>query len=76
MSIIKFIRRSGDFDDQATRLMGEAFDQACAGTGVLTDNIREIIALRIIEAARKGERNIDALRQAGLVTIEFEMKRL
>jgi hypothetical protein len=29
-SILPFIRES-DFDDEATRLMGEAFDAACSG---------------------------------------------
>ena len=38
--------------------MGEAFDAACEGLqdGGQPDLVREIIAKRIIEAAKKGER--------------------
>ena len=47
------------FDDEATLAMGEAFDQACKslrnfGTAC---TVREIIAKRIIEAAKNGERD-------------------
>jgi hypothetical protein len=41
------------FDDEATRAMGAAFDQACQSR--LTVAVREIIAKRIIEAAKNGE---------------------
>ena len=56
-SVLPFVK--SDFDDEATRRMGEAFDAACEG---LPDTgqaalVREIIAKRIIEAARKGERD-------------------
>ena len=55
-SILPFVRNKSDFDDEATRLMGEAFDAACKG---LQDTgqpalVREIIAKRIIEAARRA----------------------
>ena len=47
------------FDDDATQVMGKAFDRACQS---LHDNgqpdlVRQIIAKRIIEVARKGERD-------------------
>jgi hypothetical protein len=50
------------FDDDATQAMGEAFDRACHS---LHDNgqpdlVRQIIAKRIIEMARKGERGRDS----------------
>src|SRR5260370_3208886 len=49
------------FDDDATQVMGKAFDRACQS---LHDNgqpdlVRQIIAKRIIEVARKGERDPD-----------------
>jgi hypothetical protein len=55
-AILPFTRDKSDFDDEATRLMGEAMDAACEG---LRDTgqpalVREIIAKRIIEAAKKG----------------------
>lgn len=71
MMILRYIRRGGDFDDETTRIMGDAFEVACAEVPeILNDVIREIIALRIIEAARKGERDPEKLRRAGLVTLE------
>ena len=67
-SILPFIRNKSDFDDEATRLMGEAFDAACKG---LRDTgqpivVQEVIAKRIIKAAMKGERDPARLRKAGL----------
>ena len=58
-SILPFARNKSDFDDEATRIMGEAFDAACKGlrdTGQPT-LVHEIIAKRIIKAAKKGERD-------------------
>ncbi|MGO9049116.1 MAG: hypothetical protein ACLQFW_19920 [Xanthobacteraceae bacterium] len=55
-SILPFIRDKSDFDDEATRLLGEAFDAACkdlhdTGQPAL---VRKVIAKRIIEAARRA----------------------
>jgi len=63
-SIIPFMPR-GVFDDEATQVMGEAFDAACKA---LHDNVQpekvaqDAIARRIIAAARKGERDVKRLR--------------
>ena len=70
-SILPFIRDKSDFDDEATRLIGEAFDAACRG---LRDTgqplvVREVIAKRIIKAAMKGERDPARLRKAGLAAL-------
>jgi hypothetical protein len=68
-SILPFIRKSGAaFDDDATTLLGDAFDAACRA---LHDKgqppiVHELIATRIIEAAKKGERDPGKLRDAGL----------
>jgi hypothetical protein len=68
-SIIPFIRKTGvAFDDRVTSLLGQAFDAACRE---LHDKgqphiVYEIIAGRIIEAARKGERDVSRLAAAGL----------
>jgi hypothetical protein len=47
------------FDDETTRAMGVAFDQACGSLRHLAfaDKVREFIAKRIIEAATNGERD-------------------
>jgi hypothetical protein len=68
-SILPFVRKSGVvFDDEVTALLGDAFDAACRE---LHDKgqpsiVHELIASRIIEAARTGERDTDRLRDAGL----------
>ena len=48
-----------EFDAAATLVMGEAFDHACVSLhrfGTLI-TVRELIAKRIIEAAKNGERD-------------------
>ena len=59
------------FDDRATEIMGKAFDSACAE---LHDKgqpaiVYEVIATRIIDAAKKGERDPIQLRKAGLAAL-------
>jgi hypothetical protein len=56
------------FDPDAIHVMGEAYDCACRS---LHDPgqpaiVREVIAKRIIEAARMGERNRDRLCEQAL----------
>ena len=47
------------FDDEAVRAMGAAFDQACRSLRHFAhfDRVRELVAKRIIEAAKNGERD-------------------
>ena len=71
VSILQFIRGKTHFDDDATSAMGAAFDAACKS---LSDRgqpqiVREIIAKRIIEAAKKGERDPIRLRNSGLAAL-------
>jgi hypothetical protein len=74
-SILAFIKPSdGVFDDQATRVMGEAFDAArkklhSAGQPHI---VFETIAARIIAAASKGERDPIRLRNAGLAGLAHD----
>ena len=71
-SILPFIRKSGAvFDDYVTEAMGLAFGTACKE---LHDRgqpqiVYEIIARRIIEAAKNGERNPTELVRAGLAAL-------
>jgi hypothetical protein len=56
------------FDDEATLVMGAVFDQACNslrdfGRGI---EVRDIIAKRIIEAAKNGERDPAQIYQKAL----------
>ncbi len=70
-SILLFIRKAGTvFDDQATQIIGEAFDSACKelhDTGQLS-----IVYARIIDAAKAGERDLVRLRNAGLMALGFD----
>ena len=74
-SILPFIKQSGIvFDDLATKIMGEAFDAACRE---LHDKgqptiVYEVIAKRIIDAAKHGERDPVQLRNVGLAGLGFD----
>ena len=71
-SILTFIGKAGPiFDDGVTQIMGEAFDRACKD---LHDKgqpeiVYEVIAKRIIEAVKNGERDPIRLRSAGLAEL-------
>jgi hypothetical protein len=56
------------FDDQAMRAMGEAYDRACDSLGTFgaAVTVREIMAKRIIEAAKMGERDPSRLYRHAL----------
>jgi hypothetical protein len=70
-SIIPFLRPWMDFDDRMTGILGEAFDSACKelhDTGQ-PNIVHEVIANRIIEAAKKGELDPNRLRNIGLAAL-------
>jgi hypothetical protein len=75
VSILPFVRKAGTvFDDNATRIMGEAFDSACKE---LHDKgqpeiVYEVIAKRIIDAAGNGERDPIQLRKTGLTALGLD----
>jgi hypothetical protein len=56
------------FDDRATRAMGEAFDAACKELHDRGQSsiVYGVIAARIIEAARSGERDPERLKEEAL----------
>ena len=74
-SILPFIRKAGAvFDDRVTKIMGEAFDDACKelhDTGQ-PPIVYEVIAKRIIDAAKNGESDLVRQRNAGLAAIGFD----
>ena len=65
---IRHLIQDVSFDEQATRAMGEAFDQACGALGNFgaAGTVREIIAKRIVEAAKKGARDPSGLCREAL----------
>ena len=73
-SILPFIRpNDGSFDDEATRVMGEAFDAACKAlhSSGQPQIVYDTIAGR---TAHKGERDPVCLRNAGLAGLGYESK--
>jgi hypothetical protein len=73
-SIAPLIRKAGIvFDDRVTQIIGEAFDSACKD---LHDTgqpaiVYEVLAKRIIDAAKQGERDLVRLHNAGLAALGF-----
>jgi hypothetical protein len=62
------------FDDETTLAMGEAFDQACVSLRRFRNLIiaRELIAKRIIAAAKNGERDPARLCEQALIPFGIE----
>jgi hypothetical protein len=74
MDVIPIVE-GGSFDAEMTRTMGQVFDQACSslrdfGSAVL---VREIIARRIIEAAKNGERDPARLYEQALRVVSIDI---
>jgi hypothetical protein len=67
-SIQRFAQITQTFDPEATLILAQAFDMACALLGHTPQPtaVREAIAESIIEAAKAGERDPVRLREAGL----------
>jgi len=63
-----------EFNHTATLAMGEAFDRACKSVlnSGSTGTVREIIAKRIIAAAKNGERDPVRLHEQALVPFGIE----
>jgi hypothetical protein len=63
------------FDEETARAMGRAFDEICRelhDTGQ-PEIVRDVIATKIVEAARSGERDSDRLCE--VVLASFGLKR-
>ena len=71
VSIQRFAQITQAFNPEATRVLGQAFDMACALLGHTPQPtaVREAIAKSIIEAAKAGERDPVRLREAGLAAL-------
>jgi hypothetical protein len=75
--LIPFLRTEA-FDAETTSAMGAAFERACATLqgGRQPDLIREIVAGRIIELARNGCRDPDALYESVLKSLGLEVSKV
>jgi hypothetical protein len=75
--ILQFIRAdAAAFDDATTSVMDGAFDATCAEFQdvPLSNLAREIIADRIIEAAKRGERDPKRLFDIGVAALKRDLK--
>jgi hypothetical protein len=72
-SIERFYSGSSSFDPEVTRILGVAFDGACALVGRTPQPTatREAIAKAIVEAATQGERDLHRLRDTGLAAVGY-----
>jgi hypothetical protein len=75
-SILTFVPKIV-FDDVTTRIMSAAFDAACkelhdTGQPLV---VQEVMAERIIDAARSGERDLIRLRDAALTALDAAKRR-
>jgi hypothetical protein len=70
-SIERFYSNSSSFDHEVMRILGAAFDMACAlvGHSRQPTATREAIAKAIVEAATQGERDLHRLRDVGLAAV-------
>jgi hypothetical protein len=69
--MLQFIRPFDSFDSATLQLLGRAFDRAMAS---LHDRgqpniVREVVAIRLLDLAAKGERDIDRLCAGAVVHV-------
>jgi hypothetical protein len=57
--------QGASFNPETTRLLGLAYERACESVSPDV-TVREALAKRIIEAARRGERDLDKLIEYGV----------
>jgi len=64
VAILPFSRKECAFDPTDVTAMSVAFEEVCKQLDLPADaaTTREIIAIRIVELARRGERNATVLR--------------
>jgi hypothetical protein len=66
-------RALAPFDAETIRIMGLAFETTCIALriGDCADNVRQAIAAKVIDLARKGEHNPDVLCEVVLQQIRI-----
>jgi len=71
MAIYRLLRKDISFDPEAITAMHAAYEQVCAELGLMSknDSLTEIVAMKIIEAAKNGERNPATMRLSALFAL-------
>ena len=74
-NIIDYIRRPAVFDSEIVAAMGDAYERALASFDTEPAKaVREVIAGRIIDLAKKGERDPRALCEEALAALGVHSK--
>ena len=66
MAIRQFLREGGVFEPEHIQAMSMAFEDVCKALDLKDPMSREVMAVRIIELARQGERSPIMLRDRAL----------
>jgi hypothetical protein len=72
MAIYRLLKKDISFDQEAIDAMHSAYEQVCAELGLKKkkdDRVTEVVALKIIEAARAGQRDPATLRLHALFAL-------
>jgi hypothetical protein len=72
MAIYRLLRKDVSFDPEAIEAMHSAYEQVCAELGLTVkneDRVTELVAMKIIEAAKAGERNPATIRLSALFAL-------
>lgn len=74
--ILEFLRPAESFDPEALETLGKAYDMALASLHDFgqPDVVREVIARRIVKAAKRGER--DAAKLCAVALSAFNNDKL
>ena len=74
-NIIDYIRRPAVFEPEVVTIMGDAYERALASfPTVPVKTVREVIAGRIIDLAKKGQRDPRLLCESALAALGVESK--
>ena len=75
-TIVRYLKEPGVFDPEALAAMGVAYELALKSFPTpASENVREVIAARIIGRAREGERDPDNLCQIAVLGLRLEAVR-
>jgi len=71
MAIYRLLREDISFDPETIEAMHSAYEQVCAELGLTLKNDRatELVALKIIDAAKAGERSPTAMRLSAIFAL-------
>ena len=72
-SITPYTNGAGDFEPETLLVMEEAFERVCRSV-TATASVRRVIAARIVELIREGERDPYTLCRKSLADMDIEGK--